>query len=284
METQSAPGSRGVASSLPDPATAKPEPRGPSRPHSRIQIGDQFTFESGNLIFQHQLALLQPAQLHFVDVQVQLQAMDHVIEVTMLDAQFPQPFQAPESFGFDFVLRVTHRGGTLNGYLALRIVYIIGAVGWRARVAIAPPVLDPQDLGTGTDGGWDFSYWRRRARRGLGLGRWGLLTAQFTWRVAYGLHLPASQHQKALAPLDAIGRVVEYVRTPQNHMPGVGAGQTEARDRNGTVEQLQPEALTGFVRGSIGTFSSRKAVMPEPAHRGGNQNKEERTPGGVHRR
>jgi hypothetical protein len=57
---------------------------------------NELALEAGNLVLQQQLPFLQPAQLHLVDVEVELQAMDHVVEVAMLDAQRAQPLQVLE--------------------------------------------------------------------------------------------------------------------------------------------------------------------------------------------
>ena len=62
-----------------------------------VQIRNQLAFQPGDLILEHQFAFLHAPQLHFVHIEVHLQAVDDIIEIAMLDAQLPQPFEAPES-------------------------------------------------------------------------------------------------------------------------------------------------------------------------------------------
>src|SRR5262245_56318383 len=74
-----------------------------------VEVGDQLALQACDLILQHQLAFLEASQLHFVDVQVHLQPVDDIVQVTMLDAQLPQPLQPSERLGLDLVLRFGHR-------------------------------------------------------------------------------------------------------------------------------------------------------------------------------
>ena len=66
----------------------------PSR--SGVEVRDQLALEPRDLVLEHQLALLEAPHLHLVDVEVELQAMNHVVEVTVLDAQLAQPLQVLE--------------------------------------------------------------------------------------------------------------------------------------------------------------------------------------------
>jgi hypothetical protein len=70
-------------------------------------------FQSRDLILDHELAFFQPSELHFIDVQIELQTMNDVVQIAMFDAQFPQAFQAPESLGIDFGLLVVAHGSLL---------------------------------------------------------------------------------------------------------------------------------------------------------------------------
>src|ERR1700736_6091950 len=55
-----------------------------------IEVGNEFGLEPRDLVLEQELAALQPLQLQLVDPHVELQPLDHVVEVTMLDAQLPQ--------------------------------------------------------------------------------------------------------------------------------------------------------------------------------------------------
>src|SRR5256884_6929482 len=75
---------------------------------SGIEIRDQLTLESRDLILEHELALLQALQLQLVDVQIERQPRDDLVEITMLDAQLPQLFHVPEQLAVDVVFDFRH--------------------------------------------------------------------------------------------------------------------------------------------------------------------------------
>src|SRR5690606_10266937 len=57
---------------------------------SGIEVRDRLALQPCDLVLEHQLALLQPPHLHLIDMDVHLQACDHLVEVAMLDAQLAQ--------------------------------------------------------------------------------------------------------------------------------------------------------------------------------------------------
>src|SRR5512137_1414511 len=77
---------------------------------SRVEVRDQLALEASDLVLEQELALFQPAQLDLVHVEVQLQAMNYVVEVAVLDAQAPQSVQVLERLGVDVVRLFRHRG------------------------------------------------------------------------------------------------------------------------------------------------------------------------------
>src|SRR3569833_3060465 len=55
-----------------------------------IEVRDQLAFHPGDLILQHELALLEALQLQLVGMDVERQAGDHLVQVPMINAQRPQ--------------------------------------------------------------------------------------------------------------------------------------------------------------------------------------------------
>src|SRR5262249_30496386 len=70
---------------------------------SGIEIGNELALEPRDLVFQHELALLQPLQLQLIGVDVHRQARDDVIEVAMLDAQLAQLLHIAKQLAIDVV-------------------------------------------------------------------------------------------------------------------------------------------------------------------------------------
>lgn len=62
----------------------------PIRFGSGVQIGNQPTFQAGDVIFQQQLALLEPGELQLVAAERVGQVLDGNVEIAVLDTQFGQ--------------------------------------------------------------------------------------------------------------------------------------------------------------------------------------------------
>src|ERR1700687_1961493 len=73
-----------------------------------IEVGNEFGLEPRDLVLEQELAALQSLQLQLIDPHIELQPLDHVVEVTMFDAQLPQFLQPREQLGIDLVLNVRH--------------------------------------------------------------------------------------------------------------------------------------------------------------------------------
>src|SRR5437660_551265 len=84
------------------------------RPCSGIEIRDQLALQARDLVLEHELALLQALQLQLIDVQIERQARDDLVEITMLDAQLTQFFHVAEQLAVDVVFDFRH-GGSARG-------------------------------------------------------------------------------------------------------------------------------------------------------------------------
>src|SRR5690606_9228978 len=73
---------------------------------SGIEIRDGLAFQSGDLVFQHQLALLQAAHLHLIDMDIHVQPRDDLVQVAMLDAQLAQFLDIAEQLAINVVRAV----------------------------------------------------------------------------------------------------------------------------------------------------------------------------------
>src|SRR5690348_7200991 len=62
---------------------------------SGVQVRNQLALEPGDLVFEHQLALLQPLQLQLIDVQIEREARDDLVQVPVLDTQLSQLLHTP---------------------------------------------------------------------------------------------------------------------------------------------------------------------------------------------
>src|SRR5258708_23759657 len=75
---------------------------------SSVQVWDQLTFEPRDLVLEQQLALLEAFELQLVHMNVERQARDHLIEITMLDTQLPQLLEVAEQLTVDVVFDFRH--------------------------------------------------------------------------------------------------------------------------------------------------------------------------------
>ena len=73
-------------------------------PPSRVQVRNQLALEPGDLVLEHQLALLQALELQLVGLEVERQARDDLVEVAVRDAQLPQLLDVLEELAIDVVL------------------------------------------------------------------------------------------------------------------------------------------------------------------------------------
>src|SRR6266513_291138 len=83
---------------------------------SSDDIRQQFAFDLGDLVLQHQLAFFEPLQLQLVERAAFDDARDHVIEIAMLGSQSGE-FRLQ---GFDVEI---HRKGVRLGASSLRAVF-----------------------------------------------------------------------------------------------------------------------------------------------------------------
>src|SRR5258706_569452 len=61
-----------------------------------IEIRYELAFEQQDLVLERQLAFLQTLELQLVDVEIQRQARDDLVQVTMFNAQVPQLLHVAE--------------------------------------------------------------------------------------------------------------------------------------------------------------------------------------------
>src|SRR5581483_789882 len=80
----------------------------PSWRASGVEIGDELTLEPCDLVFQHELALLEAFELQLIDVHIEREAGDHLIEVAVLDAELAQLLHVAEQIAVDVVFDFRH--------------------------------------------------------------------------------------------------------------------------------------------------------------------------------
>src|SRR5690606_19527273 len=73
---------------------------------SGIEVRDRLAFQSCGLVFQQQLAFLQAAHLHLIDMDIHVQPRDDLVQVAMLDAQLAQFLDIAEQLAINVVRAV----------------------------------------------------------------------------------------------------------------------------------------------------------------------------------
>jgi hypothetical protein len=78
---------------------------------SGVEIGNQLAFQLRNLILEQQLTFLEPAQLYFVYVEIELETRDHVVQITMFNPELTQALEVTKCIRLDVVTPFVHQGG-----------------------------------------------------------------------------------------------------------------------------------------------------------------------------
>ena len=167
----------------------------------------------------------------FVDVQVHLQPVDDIVQVTMLDAQLPQPLQPSERLGLDLVLRFGHQERTLRNRLkpcersvtlVLRPLPLAPVAELQHVIAPVTPIAVRRD-GLGPD---ERSVHVRFARR-----------------VADGLDPTAGEQHETAATVQSVQQMRERLPVPRAQVQEARIGS----DRERLL--LEPEVVRVHRRG-----------------------------------
>src|SRR5687767_14686913 len=84
---------------------------------SRVEVRDQLALEAGDLVLEHELALLEALDLQLIGLEIERQPGDDLVEVPMSDAQLAELFNVLEKLAIDVVLifDIAHRSNWVTG-------------------------------------------------------------------------------------------------------------------------------------------------------------------------
>ena len=133
----------------------------------------------------------------------------------------------------------------------------------------------------------EFQHVGRRApwlERRLSLPwRWRFRANFFSGRIADGFDPQSRQQDESLTALDAIGGVVENISSLEREAAPGTPDQDDPRERDGSVQKLQAEALARIEGCRVGALAGGQAVLPEPRDSGDDQDQPEGAPTKLHR-
>src|SRR5580698_3887110 len=93
-----------------------------------------------DLVLQHELALLQAFELELIRMDVERETSDHLVQITMLNAQRPQFLYVAEQLAVDVVFDFRHGGLRLRSPMSL-LAY--AARRFQQDPTVLPPAARP---------------------------------------------------------------------------------------------------------------------------------------------